>query len=213
MRLYHFTTAEHAQSNIKMRRLKIARISDLNDPFELIAQDLSDTAWGQLFATVKQQASSLLGFLCFSRTWRNPLMWSHYADRHKGICLGFDVTDDACQPVNYSSIRSQTIQSCFKKGVEPNIDQVTNWLQTKFDGWQYEDEVRLISPLNSSLVEGELYFSPFSCQLRLREIIMGVACPLPAEAIAPLIPSIDRDAQVVRAKLADNTFEVISAAT
>jgi hypothetical protein len=26
--------------------------------------------------------------------WHNPLLWSHYADRHRGMALGFD-TDDA----------------------------------------------------------------------------------------------------------------------
>ena len=29
------------------------------------------------------------GVLCFSSYWNNILMWSHYANYHKGICIGF----------------------------------------------------------------------------------------------------------------------------
>ena len=37
IRVYHLTSADFAINDIALRRLKIARISDLNDPFELMA--------------------------------------------------------------------------------------------------------------------------------------------------------------------------------
>jgi hypothetical protein len=40
--------------------------------------------------------------LCFSRDWHNPVQWSHYADKHRGICLGFDVPDSLLVPVQYT---------------------------------------------------------------------------------------------------------------
>jgi hypothetical protein len=36
MRVYHFTKAVHGLEAIRRRRLKIARISELNDPFEFL---------------------------------------------------------------------------------------------------------------------------------------------------------------------------------
>jgi hypothetical protein len=36
-RLYHFTSAEHAMSDIENGHLKVARLVDCNDPFELLA--------------------------------------------------------------------------------------------------------------------------------------------------------------------------------
>jgi hypothetical protein len=36
MRLYHFLNAEYGLLNIRHRRLKIARINELNDPFEFL---------------------------------------------------------------------------------------------------------------------------------------------------------------------------------
>ncbi|MEA3226776.1 MAG: DUF2971 domain-containing protein [Planctomycetota bacterium] len=32
------------------------------------------------------------GVLSLSEKWSNILMWSHYADSHRGICIGFDFT-------------------------------------------------------------------------------------------------------------------------
>lgn len=35
------------------------------------------------------------GFISFSSRFDNPLMWAHYADAHKGICLQFDFPVDS----------------------------------------------------------------------------------------------------------------------
>jgi hypothetical protein len=39
LRVYHFTSAEFAKDDIVHRRLKVARISELNDPFEFLAMN------------------------------------------------------------------------------------------------------------------------------------------------------------------------------
>ena len=36
----------------------------------------------------------------------NPLLWSHYADKHRGICLGFDMDDRILWQVKYVKERS-----------------------------------------------------------------------------------------------------------
>lgn len=41
------------------------------------------------------------GILCFSKNWNNPVQWAHYADKHKGFCLGFDVPDEHPTKVTY----------------------------------------------------------------------------------------------------------------
>ena len=45
------------------------------------------------------------GVLCFSRGWHNPLLWSHYGDKHRGVCLGFDVPNAHIVHVSYNSSR------------------------------------------------------------------------------------------------------------
>jgi hypothetical protein len=41
MKVYHFRSAEFGIKSLRERRLKIARIMELNDPFEFLAVDLS----------------------------------------------------------------------------------------------------------------------------------------------------------------------------
>lgn len=42
MRVYHFVNAEFGLDDIRRRRLKIATLNDLNDPFELFGVHLGD---------------------------------------------------------------------------------------------------------------------------------------------------------------------------
>jgi hypothetical protein len=37
-------------------------------------------------------------------------MWSHYGERHKGICLGFEVQDDILKSIDYTDARIQLTQ-------------------------------------------------------------------------------------------------------
>jgi len=48
-RLYHFTAAKYAFDNLRNRRLKIAQLDDLNDPFELKSVNLCNPVHAQAF--------------------------------------------------------------------------------------------------------------------------------------------------------------------
>src|SRR4030042_3833160 len=91
-RAYHLTSAEHGISSISLRRLKVARFLDANDPFELTALNTHKREIRGLLKRFKVSKNSEMGLLCFSKNWTNPLLWSHYASKHEGICLGFDLT-------------------------------------------------------------------------------------------------------------------------
>ncbi len=105
MRVYHFINQTFGLEDIKESRLKIARISELNDPFEFAAVDLSDTDFRRDWESMKQSMSGDYGILCFSGNWNNPVLWAHYADRHKGLCLGFDIPDELLKQVEYTDKR------------------------------------------------------------------------------------------------------------
>ena len=94
MRLYHFIDTQWGLEDLGKKHLKIARINELNDPFEFMGIDLSDDKSRELMRGLKDYLNQKYGLLCFSKGWQNPLLWSHYADSHKGLCLGFDVLDD-----------------------------------------------------------------------------------------------------------------------
>ena len=91
MRVYRFLDAQFGLKSLYERRLKISRIEDLNDPFEFLPFDLTHDIMRNHIESVKANAHSSQGLLCFSSSWSNPLIWAHYSDRHKGLCLGFEI--------------------------------------------------------------------------------------------------------------------------
>ena len=105
MRVYHFVNKKFGLDDLRKNRLKIARIVELNDPFEFAALDLSDGEFRQAMGSMKQSMSGDFGILCFSKSWRNPVQWAHYADKHTGLCLGFDVPDELLMQVKYRKRR------------------------------------------------------------------------------------------------------------
>lgn len=90
--MYHLLSARWALDDLTRWRLKIAEFADLNDPFELLGVELPNRALRRAFAAWKAKALREYGVLCFSRKWSNPVLWSHYADKHKGICLDWAST-------------------------------------------------------------------------------------------------------------------------
>jgi hypothetical protein len=104
---------------------------------------------------------------CFSGRCDSILMWSHYADHHKGICLCFRATanfDDyyiplripsSETPINYARMGLlEEVQ--YDKGLIPKINPfddpikndkiISERLLTKFEDWYYEEEYRIIHP-------------------------------------------------------------------
>jgi hypothetical protein len=108
------------------------------------------------------------GVLCFSRDWQNPVLWSHFADGHRGMVLGFDVNDDLLKNVNYVAARP----------VFRNIDERTvhKLLFTKFQDWQYEQETRVFTRLQERDSITNLYFAAFNFSLatELRKVLSTV---------------------------------------
>jgi hypothetical protein len=83
-RRYYYCKASHALDDVTRQRIKVALYPDLNDPFELLACELSDPTRRAVFQATKNYLASTTGLICFSRSWRSLLMWSHYADKHRG---------------------------------------------------------------------------------------------------------------------------------
>ncbi|WP_353423351.1 DUF2971 domain-containing protein [Christensenella massiliensis] len=98
---------------------------------------------------------------CFSTSFDNALMWAHYANKHKGFCVEYDlerakIDDDLLInlfPVIYTKKRAMVPDSLFNYSDMENIKVSTDNITTvdlilsllqKSDIWQYEDEWRLI---------------------------------------------------------------------
>lgn len=105
------------------------------------------------------------------------MLWSHYADKHKGVCLGFDVKEDLLEEVKYAD---ELLKARLGDDEDPPLipEELQQLLMvTKFRHWEYEDEVRRFVQLSEATKEGELFFWPFDEKMSLHEVILGPRCP------------------------------------
>ncbi|MDD5384004.1 MAG: DUF2971 domain-containing protein [Gallionella sp.] len=209
MRVYYLTGAQFALSNLALRRIKIARFSDLNDPFELLGVDIGNREHRTAFRETKDQLNESKGLICFSRSWGSTLMWGHYAEKHTGICLGFDVQNKFLEPVIYS--KGLLKISIDQNTGEPKLTEqfMKRLLLTKFYDWKYENEMRLFVDLDHKTVESGKYFYPFSDNLELREVILGPRCELPIEGVRNIVADLEQPVTVIKSRIAFTRFEVI----
>lgn len=179
MRVYKFLEKRWAIEALKTRRLKIARLNELNDPFEFFPFDLTNRPARMALQATLSQISGTRGFVCFSRSWSDPVIWSHYAQQHMGICLGFDIPDDLGFEVRYVQSRLP-FPDFMSLDLAGKIAAVQTMLFTKFSHWAYEAEIRTTVALDPSTETNGMYFMDFGVQLRLAEVILGLrsgTCP------------------------------------
>lgn len=95
------------------------------------------------------EKNAAMGVLSLSETPLSPLMWGHYADMHRGVCLGFARNssnalgdDDITSPVLYSDIYPRVRFSEILKR-DGSIHQKLFF--TKAREWAYEREWRLLT--------------------------------------------------------------------
>lgn len=94
-----------------------------------------------------RQAISVLGVYCMSERCADTLMWSHYADQHRGICVGFDMSKwnlidtPMLFRVAYEEQR-QTFE--FPRRARDSDGELFRVLTYKSPAWRQEAEWRLI---------------------------------------------------------------------
>lgn len=201
MRLYHFTSKKWGLLDLRERRLKIALISQLNDPFEFLGGDLSDREHRNTMVSMKKAMSKNTGLLCFCKNWKNPVQWAHYADHHKGLCLGFDVVDEFLSAIDYKQDRFPA----------PDNETETSFLVqsffTKFSHWSYEEEYRLFRPLTNK-INGH-YFSNFSENMQLKQVIVGCRSAITRTDISLALGNMQHDVEIFKSRPAFRSFNIV----
>jgi len=187
--------------------LWFSKPQNFNDPFDcqidlrsfnatIASQDvLPNSDW------IKKNLKDEFAYLCMCRKWDQTLMWSHYANEHKGIAFGFDsefAPSVKVKEISYDkTVYSNKLSSL--KGVYSEIarklyldiqgtflepDDIKNYYNhlyslyeefryLKAECWRYEEEERLeISNLNESIPGIEYKFPPTS----LKHVIFGLKC-------------------------------------
>ncbi len=129
-----------------LEKVKIILEKKYGEKTESLINKISDSEIIEFYKQSQLNKISKSSICCFSKTFKNTVMWSHYGDNHKGICLNFDLSIP--EPfVDYPSER-------FSRGsVDYNHYSSVNYLKSKERGikklfytkskdWEYEKEFR-----------------------------------------------------------------------
>ncbi len=128
--------------------------------------------WESVRAGLITSTTEQIGILCLSAVEDSILMWSHYGEDHTGICLGFEWSAytpffGLAQEVLYAD--DLPTVDFFNGQSERQVEQV---FLTKFSGWSYEKEWRIVGHDSGS----GLYEYPREL---LRTITFGLNTPVP----------------------------------
>lgn len=113
------------------------------------------------------------GVCCFSEAVDNPLLWSHYGDQHRGMCIGYGlnrIPEPKLHKVVYGGSRtlSTTLiaRALLEKEHEAQALLDRDILLRKAPSWRYEREWRLLGERGAQ----------DSC-LELVDLTFGLRCP------------------------------------
>lgn len=135
------------------------------DEVELIRSDLD-----KMGNSISEKFNHLFRVGCLATDYKNRLMWSHYANGHKGFCVEYDYLQrsDSLKecvplPVIYSDERPlipwEVALDNNKENTDKLFEQLRRTLLTKDSVWSYENEWRIIISGSSS---GNIAMPPIS---------------------------------------------------
>ena len=155
--------------------------SDTSKPLSTEKLYLLDTLYS--CSTKMEDEIRNAGVFSLSKTCKNVLMWSHYADEHKGLCIGYKLPEDMSDfdsqdlmlshcPCNYTH---QNPIAAYLRCIDistPLLEWDGFWqivlsigLISKHKSWQYEKEVRILRKRS-----GTIMFNP----KHISEIVFGL---------------------------------------
>jgi len=129
----------------------------LNDPFEFLPpgqwMDKFDEIWKKRFGKCASDGYKLkqfykhIGVISFSETYDNLLMWTHYANEHKGIVIAFDENE-----VSFEKYKKKLKTVKYRKRIPYHLlkvdilndESIIQLFEYKSDEWIYEKEHRII---------------------------------------------------------------------
>lgn len=113
-----------------------------------------------------RRTQSHMGMCALSANPTSPLLWAHYADSHKGICVQLSPRADLhallAHPIEYNEnypVLSDILEPAVTRGVLPML--------RKSPDWSYEEEWRLVS-------EGQVNYLQVVAPSAISAVILGM---------------------------------------
>jgi len=209
IRLFRFLSADSALKTIRQRAFKVGRIAELNDPFEWrigvagVLEEFHDRV-----RVAQQEIIDNLtvhtGIMCFSDTATDPILWSHYADQHRGVAFEVEYAIvPSLYQVSYSDdrpivdVRNLFAGTLAESYLEPIVRRL---FVQKSRSWAYEREYRVFINLKECVARGSMFFTKIPEDF-LKRVILGFRCSLAESNVRDELEKAGMaDVKVVRAK-------------
>lgn len=205
IRVYKFIDSRWGLTALCDRRLKISEVLRTNDPWELAPFEVSNSCQEQAMRKSREDIAKLTGLMCFSGGWNHPIMWSHYAEQHRGLCLGFDLPND---PTKVLKVRYKPTLQPFPKKVEDVNELLAKKILTvKNACWLYEEEYRWFPSMNEK--RHGIAYVDFGVELQLTEVLLGMKCELEQTSIKRLVGEESKSVEVKAVNCSKRKYEMV----
>ena len=209
MKLYHFLSQKWGLEAIQRQRIKVSKFSDFNDPFELAAMSLENKKDREFVFANKEKLNSKLRVLCCSANWHSPLLWAHYADKHKGVALELEIPETHAEPISYRKSREKiNIDELFSNPGEQEKWRFYKLCNTKYIEWGYEEEYRIQFTEDEWYSEADYDFYRLGDKIKITGLILGVSNKLTKQEIKAVVP-VDQALSVITTRAAFQSFNIV----
>lgn len=183
--LYRFLPSQYALLAIQEGRLKVGMPNELNDPYDCLPrfEGIEGEIGDQASIHALNFFSCYHGLLCYCKSIENPVVWSHYADAHRGIVLGIEYEDERdIIDIKYQDARGSIVNpahSADNQEMKYQIDEdnIRHVFGIKATSWEYEQEARRVIALDQCDMLNELYYESFD-RSSLRFVVLGARCQM-----------------------------------
>ncbi|MBP4141899.1 DUF2971 domain-containing protein [Flavobacterium sp. P4023] len=184
MKLFRFQAINKLTlQNLNNQKNWIADPYEFNDPFEfslydkLFIDDYGDSRPLTQIETINinkfREEINDYGVVCYSSDYTNKLLWSHYGDQHKGMCLVFEISKEKMEVI-YKVNYQQRLPEINITDDSDTFDDIVKIVTTKSTEWKYENEYREVFLSKNMLDDypGELVEIVFGCRTPFEDIKM-----------------------------------------
>lgn len=170
---------------ILKQRLYAAPYFELNDPMEGRYLYSDGVSIDEHMRSVLKGEKEKIRICSLSLDPNNELMWSHYAEGHKGVAIGVELDRNRYEvkPINYDGLHQVGLHN-FHSGSAIDV------LSHKLDVWRYEKEVRVFVLNNKQHVN-----------VKIKKVICGSRMSTQDKGfITDLIEKLDPDIEIINAR-------------
>jgi hypothetical protein len=168
-----------------------------NDLLGSIIEETSDVFGGDVSAAFR--------IYCLGKNVKNLLMWAHYADGHKGICIEFDTNNEV-----FSTAYRVEYVTEYPVWRLYDPKQTFFHLLTKVKDWEYEQEFRLIAQERQGTINQECLTANGNLleisENAIRSIIVG--CNAPFKDVQSIVRDSAPNIPLRKAKRIPNRYEL-----